>query len=177
MDFLTVPTITFELIYVFFVIDHARRVVLQVNATRHPTSAWICQQLREAFPFDEAPRFLIFDRDAKFGSDLSRLIPTLGIRPIRIAFRSPWQNGAAERWVGSVRRDMLDHVIVLNERHLRRLLREYRDYHNNDRCHLALAKDAPAARHAERSRTPRASVLPKPGIGGLHHRYHWREAA
>lgn len=177
MDFLTVPTITFRLVYVFFVIDHTRRIVLHVNATRHPTSAWICQQLREAFPFDEAPRFLIFDRDAKFGIDVLRLIDTLRIRPVRTAFRSPWQIAVAERWVGSVRRDMLDHVIVLNARHLRRLLREYLDYYNNDRCHLALAKDAPASRPAEHRPCQNASVQAQRRLGGLHYRYFWQQAA
>jgi putative transposase len=128
MDFFTVPTVTFSVLYCFFLISHDRRRVLHCNVTRHPTSLWIVQQLREAFPFDSAPRFLIFDRDAKYGEEVPAAVRSLKISPVRSSFQSPWQNGIAERWVGSCRRELFDHVIALNERHLKRLLGEYISY-------------------------------------------------
>src|ERR1039458_4140193 len=121
MDFFTVPTLTFGVLYCFFVIAHDRRRVLHFNVTRHPTSAWIVQQLREAFPYDSAPKYLIFDRGANFNQEVIDTGKQSGTQPKRTNFRSPWQNGVAERWVGACRRDLLDHVIVLNERHLKRL--------------------------------------------------------
>ena len=168
MDFFTVPTVTFSLLYCFFLISHDRRRILHFNVTKHPTTQWIVQQLREAFPFDSAPRFLIFDRDAKYGLEVPVAVRSLSIRPVRTSFESPWQNGIAEHWVGSCRRDLLDHVIALNERHLKRLLSEYVRYHHEDRTHLGLAKQTPAGR------TPPAAcgrVVSHPRLGGLHHRY------
>jgi len=123
MDFFTVPTIKFSLLYCFFLIGHDRRQVLHFNVTRYPSSAWIVQQLREAFPYHSVPRFLIFDRDAKYGWEVPIAARSMHIRPIRTSFESPWQNGVAERWVESCRRDLLDHVIALNERHLKQNLR------------------------------------------------------
>ena len=108
-------------LYCFFVISHNRRRILHCNVTSHPTSLWIVQQLREAFPFDSAPRFLIFDRDAKYGLEVPAAVHSLKMSPVRTSFDSPWQNGIAERWVGSCRRDLLDHVIALNQRHLKRV--------------------------------------------------------
>jgi transposase InsO family protein len=143
MDFFTVPTLTFGVLYCFFVISHDRRKILRCNVTRNPSALWIGQQLCEAWPYARAQRFLLFDRDAKFGKDVISAAKKLGTEPIRTAFRSPWQNGVAERWVGSCRRDLLDHVIVLNERHLKRLLRDYIGYYHEDRTHLGLAKDTP----------------------------------
>jgi putative transposase len=125
MDFFAVPTITFGVLYCFFVISHDRRRILHVNVTRHPTSRWIVQQLREAFPFGSAPRFLILDRDAKYGADVPAAIRSMKIKGIRTSLQSPWQNGVTERWVESCRRDLLDHVIAFNERHLKRLLANY----------------------------------------------------
>jgi putative transposase len=112
MDFFTVPTITFGVLYCFFVIRHDRRRILHVSVTKHPTSGWVVQQLREAFPFESAPRFLIFDRDAKFGFEVIAAVKAIRIIPKPTSFRSPWQNGIAERWVGSCRRDLLDHVVA-----------------------------------------------------------------
>jgi putative transposase len=132
MDFFTVPTFTFEVLYCFFVIDHDRRRVLHFNVTRHPTSTWIVQQLRGAFPYQSAPRFLILDRDAKYGLEVPIAVRSMAIRPIRTSFRSPWQNGIAERWVESCRRDLLDHVMAINERHLKRLLSDYVHYDHED---------------------------------------------
>src|ERR1700682_2550494 len=125
MDFFTVPTIPFSALYCFFVISHDRRRILHFNVTHHPTSLWTVQQLREAFPFESAPRFLIFDRDAKYGLEVPRAVRSMNIRPVRTSFESPWQNGVAERWVESCRRDLLDHIVAVNKRHLKRLLSEY----------------------------------------------------
>src|SRR6266446_6580275 len=132
MDFFTVPTITFGVLYCFFVISHDCRRILHFNVTKHPTSSWIIQQLREAFPFGSAPRFLIFDRDAKYGLEVPTAVRSLSLNPIRTSFESPWQNGVAERWVGSCRRDLLDHIIAVDERHLKRLLAEYIRYYQED---------------------------------------------
>jgi putative transposase len=146
MDFFTVPTFTFGVLYCFFVIAHDRRRVMQFNVTKHPSSAWVIQQLREAFPYDSAPDYLILDRGPQFNYEVIETVKSFGIRPKRTSFRSPWQNGVAERWVGSCRRDLLDHVIVVNERHLKRLMNEYVHYYHEDRTHLALAKGTPAGR-------------------------------
>jgi len=121
MDFFTMPTLTFGILYCFFVISHDRRRILHCSITQHPSSLWITQQLREAFPYDSSPKYLIFDRATNFNQEVISTVKTLGIEPKRTSFRSPWQNGVAERWVGNCRRDLLDHVIVLNERRLRRL--------------------------------------------------------
>ena len=149
MDFFTVPTLTFGVLYCFFVISHDRRKILRFNVTRNPHALWIVQQLREAWPYTPAHRFLLFDRDAKFGDNVVTSAQQMGTEPVRTAFRSPWQNGVAERWVGSCRRDLLDLVIVLNERHLKRLMTEYVRYYHEDRTHLGLAKDTPAGRPTE----------------------------
>jgi putative transposase len=168
MDFFTVPTITFGVLHCFFVIAHDRRRILHFNVTKHPTSLWTVQQLREAFPFGLAPGFLIFDRDGKYGLDVPIAVRSLKIRPVRTSFESPWQNGVAERWVQSCRRDLLDHVIAVNERHLKRLLSEYVRYYHEDRTHLGLGKGTPA----ERIRSVASGrVLSHARFGGLHHRY------
>jgi putative transposase len=168
MDFFTVPTVTFGVLYCFFVISHDRRRVLHFNVTRHPTSLWIVQPLREASPYQSAPKFLIFDRDAKYGFEVPIAVRSMAIRAVRTSFQSPWQNGIAERWVESCRRDLLDHVIVLNERHLTRLLSDYVRYYHEDRTHLGLSKGTPNSR----TRTmARGDVIGRPRLGGLHHRY------
>jgi transposase InsO family protein len=124
MDFFTVPAMTFSVLYGFFVIAHDRRRIFHCNVTRHPTSAWVVQQLREAFPYDTAPGYLIFDRGTQFNEEVIETVKNFSIKPKRTSFRSPWQNGVAERWVGTCHCDLLDHVIVLNERHLKRLMNE-----------------------------------------------------
>ena len=172
MDFFTVPTLTFGVLYCFFVIAHDRRRILHCNVTRNPQAAWVTMQLRETWEQGEEPqRFLLFDRDSKFSVDVVSTVKDMGSHPLRTAFRSPWQNGVAERWVASVRTDLLDHVVVLNERHLRRLLNEYVGYYHEDRTHLGLEKDTPA--HRVRARVPPsdAHVTSSPRLGGLHHRY------
>ncbi|PYU54116.1 MAG: integrase [Acidobacteria bacterium] len=161
MDLFTVPTITFGALYCFFVISHDRRRILHVNVTKHPTSGWIIQQLREAFPFGSAPRYLIFDRDAKYGLELPGTLRSLNISPVRTSFESPWQNGVAERWIESCRQDLLDH-------HLKRLLSEYVRYHHEDRTHLGLEKGTPEPRIRS---VASGRVLSQERLGGLHHRY------
>src|SRR5499433_4295310 len=168
MDFFTVPTISFGVLYCFFVIRHDRRRILHFNVTKHPTSRWIIQQLREAFPFRAAPRFLIQDRDAKYGTEVPAAIRSLKINAVRTSFESPWQNGVAERWVGSCRRELLDHVIALNERHLKRLLSQYVCYHHEDRTHWGLGKETPGGRTRS---LPSGHIGSQPRLGGLHHRY------
>lgn len=171
MDFFTVPTLSFGVLYCFFVIAHGRRQVLHFNVTRHPASAWVSQQLREAFPYDSAPRYLIFDRDATFNTEVVETAKALDVKPVRTAFKSPWQNGVAERFVGSCRRDLFDHVIVLNERHLKRLMTEYVRYYQNDRTHLGLGKQTPGVRKAAMNPSMSAKVISMSRLGGLHHRY------
>jgi transposase InsO family protein len=171
MDFFTVPTLAFDVLYCFFVISHDRRRILHCNVTQHPTSAWVSQQLREAFPYDLQSKYLIFDRAANFNEEVVSTIKSFGIEPKKTSFRSPWQNGVAERWVGNCRRDLLDHVIVINERHLKRLMGEYVRYYHEDRTHLGLEKQTPAGREAVRVASPGSRVISMPRLGGLHHRY------
>ena len=168
MDFFTVPTITFGVLYCFFIISHDRRRILHFNITKHPRSTWIVQQLREAFPFDSAPRFLIFDRDSKYGQEVPVAVQSLHMSAERTSFESPWQNGVAKRWVESCRRDLLDHVIALNEQHLKRLLSEYVRYYHEDRTHLGLEKETPGGRIRCRFS---GRVISQSRLGGLHHRY------
>jgi transposase InsO family protein len=170
MDFFTVPTVTLGVLYCFLIIAHDRRRILHLNVTRNPTGAWVIQQLREAFPYQSAPKYLIFDRDAKFDSEVAAAVRALGSKPIRTSFKSPWQNGIAERWVGSCRRDLLDHVIALNERHLKRLLAEYVRYYHEDRTHLGLGKQTPDRRTAQKRRGVER-IVSQSRLGGLHHRY------
>lgn len=178
MDFLTVPTLICQVLYCFFIIEHGRRRILHFNVTEHPTGPWILQQLRAAFPESCPYRYAILDRDAKFGKDVTDLLASGGIKPKQISFRSPWQkaNGVAERWIGSCRRDLLDHVIVLNEVHLRRLIRDYRSCYHEDRIHDSLEKDTPAMRPVASKPDQSARLASFPRVGGLHHRYDWQAA-
>jgi len=140
-DFFTVPTLTFQLLYCFFVIEHGRRRVLHFNITRQPTAEWVVQQLREAFPEAGPYRYAILDHDSKFDADVIAFLQATGLRPKRTRVQAPWQTGTAERWVGSCRREILDHVIALNEQHLRRLIRDYVNYYHDDRIHDSLPCD------------------------------------
>jgi transposase len=176
-DFFTVPTVTFQLLYCFFVIEHARRRILHFSITRHPTAEWVVQQLREAFPDAGPYRYVILDRDSKFDGDVIKFLKATGLKPKRTSVQAPWQNGLAERWAGSCRREILDHVVALNEQHLRRLIRDYVNYHRDDRIHDSLEKDTPNRRPIEHRPSPRATVVASPRLGGLHHRYSWRSAA
>jgi putative transposase len=169
IDFLTVPTVTFGIEYVFFVLSLARRRLLHVNVTAHPRATWTAQQIVEALDVDGEATWLIRDRDGIYGAAFDARVSHLGIEQLRIAPRSLWQNGFAERWVGTLRRELLDHVIVLGERHLLRLVRQHVAYYNQDRPHMSLARDAPVARAVEPPRAGKIVALPR--VGGLHHRY------
>jgi transposase InsO family protein len=175
VDFFTVPTATFRILFIFVVLAHDRRRVLHFNVTEHPTAAWTGQQIREAFPWDcTAPRFLLRDRDCIYGQEFVRVVDAMGIEQVRIAARSPWQNPYAERLIGSIRRECLDHVIVISEDHLRWLLRSYLAYYHGSRTHLSLAKDAPEPREIEPPES--GEIVEFPVVGGLHHRYARRAA-
>jgi putative transposase len=169
IDFFVVPTATFRLLYGFVVLMHERRRVVHFNVTERPTAAWVAQQLREAFPFDEAPRYLIRDRDGIYGDEVRRCLEGMGIEEVVIAPRSPWQNPFAERLIATLRRELLDHVIVLNERHLRRLLSTFFDYYHRARPHRSLDQNAPQPREVEPPERGRGVAVPQ--VGGLHHRY------
>src|SRR5262245_28133302 len=167
MDFLVVPTINFRLLSVLVILRHERRRLISLSVTDHPTAEWIAQQITEAFPWDEAPTGLIRDRDARYGHAVRRRLAAMGIRDHPIAPSSPWQNGHAERLIGSIRRECLDHIVILGKDHLRRVLKAYAGYYNQVRPHLALAKDAPLIRPVQRF----GVVTAKPILGGLHHQY------
>jgi transposase InsO family protein len=176
MDFFVVPTVHFKLLYAWFAIDHGRRRILHFHVTENPTASWVIQQLRHAFPGEPTHRYMILDNDAIFSPSVAHAIASFGIDPKRTAFQSPWQNGTAERFVGSVRRELLYHVVVLHEDHLRRLLREYVEYYNTERVHTSI-DDAPEGRAVETRPWDHARVIGLPRVGGLHHRYVWAEAA
>jgi transposase InsO family protein len=169
IDFLTVPTATFHVLYVFFVLSHDRRRVLHFNVTEFPSAQWTGQQIIEAFPEDKAPRYMIRDRDVIYGEQFRRRIEGIGIEDVLTAPQSPWQNPYAERLVGSVRRESLDHVIVVGERHLHRILKSYFAYYHRSRTHLSLSKDAPEPRAVHPPSMGKVVALPE--VGGLHHRY------
>ena len=156
-DFFTVPTVTFKLLYCFFVIEHGRRGILHFNVTWHLTAEWVVQQLRETFPEAGPYRYVILDRDTKFDSAVIRFLQSTGLTPKRTSVQAPWQNGTSERWVGSCRREMLDHIIALNERHLRRLIRDYVSYYHQDRIHDSLEKNTPNRRPVEHMLSPTQS--------------------
>ncbi len=165
-DFFVVPTATFKLLYVFVVLSHARRRIVHINVTDHPTAAWTARQILEAFP-DDVPRLLLRDRDSIYGWEFNRMVKALKVHQIRSAPRSPWQNAFAERVIGSIRRECTDHIIPFGRRHLIRTLREYVDYYNTARPHQSLDRNAPIPRKVE----VLGEVGARPMLGGLHHRY------
>jgi transposase InsO family protein len=175
MDFFTVPTLTGRVLFVLVLLSHQRRRIIHVNVTEHPTAVWTAQQMIEAFPEDAAPRWLLHDRDAIYGAEFRRRVASISIGEVVSSPSSPWQNPYAERLIGSLRRECLDHVIVLGERHLRRLLSAYLIYYHGTRTHLALEKDAPTPRRAQSAEEGRVVAFPE--VGGLHHRYERRAAA
>jgi transposase InsO family protein len=172
IDFFTVPTATFRVLFVFVVLAHERRRVVLFGVTAHPTQEWTRQQMREAFPWDQAPRYLLRDRDAIYGRDFAAMVRDMGMEEVLTAPRSPWQNPFVERLIGSIRRECLDHVTVWNQRSLRRILQSYSVYYLHSRTHLALAKDAPESRAVEKAE--RGPIVVIPPVGGLHHRYQAR---
>jgi putative transposase len=174
IDFFTVPTIRFQILYVFLVLAHHRRRILHFAVTAHPTAEWTAHQLREAFPWDTAPRYLLRDRDRIFGQDFVDQVKAMGIKQVLAAPRSPWQRAYVERVIGTIRRECLDHVIVFHQTSLSRPLRLFLDYYHHSRCHLALAKDTPEPRPVQPPKQGR--VISVPQVGGLHHRYERRAA-
>ena len=167
MDFLIVPTVGFRLLFVLAILRHERRRLISLSVTDHPTAEWIARQTTEAFPWDEAPDYMIRDRDRCYGHIVTERLAAMGIRDHPIAPRSPWQNGYAERLIGSIRGECLDHIVVLGEAHLRRILAAYTGYYNELRTHLSLDKDAPLVRPVLRI----GNVVTRPILGGLHHEY------
>ena len=167
MDLFVVPTISFRLLYGLLIMRHDRRQILWFGVTAHPTAEWIANQITEVCGWEQAPPYLIRDRDSAYGELLFRRLRSMGIRDRPTSPRSPWQNGYAERLIGSIRRECVDHIVVLGERHLRHVLLSYMKYHNEVRTHLSLEKDAPFSRAVDRV----GRILSQPILGGLHHQY------
>jgi transposase InsO family protein len=169
IDFFTVPTATFRVLYVFVVLIHERRRVVHFNVTENPSGTWTTQQIIEAFPWENVPKFIIRDNDLIYSKMFTKRIKGMGIKEVKTAFQSPWQNPYCERIIGSIRRDCLDHVIIFNEQHLREVLKSYFDYYHKSRCHLSLDQDSPEPRPIEQPNQGKVIGIPK--VGGLHHHY------
>ncbi len=167
VDFLAVPTVGFKLLYAFVVLGHGRRKLLHIAVTYQPTAEWAARQIAEAFPWSDAPRHLIRDNDAIYGAVFKKKLKTMGIRDGPTALRSPWQNAYVERVIGSVRRECLDHIIILSAAHLHRVLKAYAKYYNNARTHLSLEKNAPVPRRVSITGVTKSI----PHLGGMHHEY------
>src|SRR5580700_1187066 len=168
-DFFVVPTVFFDLLFVFVILSHNRRRVVHFGVTPYPTAEWAARQLLEAFPWNSAPRYLLRDRDGSYGEKFGEVANCLDIREVLTAPQSPWQNAYVERLIGSIRRECLDHVVVLNETGLRRILKSYFEYYERTRTHLSLGKDAPVSRPIQTADQGRIAEVPQ--VGGLHHRY------
>jgi putative transposase len=177
IDFFTVPTATFRILFVLVILSHSRRKIVHFNVTTNPTAEWTAQQIVEAFPWDRAPKYLLRDRDSVYGAYFRNRLKNMGIEEVITAPRSPWQNPFVERLIGSIRRDCLDHVIVLSESHLKRILSSYFTYYHHDRTHYGLSKDTPVERSIQPIPAKAGKVIELPRVGGLHHRYEWRQAA
>jgi putative transposase len=174
VDFFTMPTIRFQVLYLFLVLAHDRRQIIHFAVTAHPTAEWTAQQLQEAFPWDGAPRYLLRDRDRIFRKDVVDQIKAMGLNQVLSAPRSPWQRASVERVIGTIRRECLDHVIVFGEWSLYRHLQRFADYYHRSRTHLGLEKDSPVPRPVQSADMGR--VVSMPEVGGLHHRYERRAA-
>jgi hypothetical protein len=174
VDFFTVPTIRFQILYVFLALAHDRRRILHLDVTAHPTAEWTGQQLCDAFPWDSAPRYLLRDRDRIFGGDFTKQVQDMGMKQVLSAPRSPWQSAYVEGVIGPIRRECLDHVIAFKEAPLGRTLRSYADYYHRSRTRLSLGKDAPEPRPVQPPGL--GNILALPEVGGLHHRYERRAA-
>ena len=174
IDMFVVATATFQLLYALIVLGHDRRKVIHVAVTHNPTQVWLAHQMTEAFPWDSAPRYLLRDRDASYGPVFRDRVRVMGIKEVVTAPRSPWQNAYVERLIGSIRRECLDHIIIFNEHHLRRILSSYFQYHHQTRTDLSLAKDCPQTRPI--SQPTGGKIIAFPEVGGLHHRYEGRAA-
>jgi len=174
IDFFTVPTATFRVMFVLVVLSHRRRRVIHFNVTEHPSALWTGQQMVEAFPEATAPRYLLRDRDQIYGREFRERIQSMNIKEVLSAPASPWQRAYVERLIGSIRRECLDHVVILGERHLRAILKSYLDYYHRSRTHVALVKDTPEPRLVQPPEL--GGVVELPEVGGLHHRYERRAA-
>ena len=174
VDFFTVPTIRFQILYVFLVLAHDRRRIVHFAVTAHPTAEWTAQQMREAFPWESAPRYLLRDRDRIFGKNFVDQVKAMGIKQVLSAPRSPWQRAYIERVIGTIRRECLDHLIIFNERCLLRHLKSFTHYYHRSRTHLALEKDSPEPRPIHPPEAGRIIAIAE--VGGLHHRYERRAA-
>ena len=174
MDFFTVPTVTGRVLFVLVLLSHQRRRIVHFNIAEHPTASWAAQQVVEAFPDDTTPQWLLRDRDSIYGDAFRRRVASMGITEAICSPASPWQNPYAERVIGSIRRECLDHVIVFGETHLRRLLSEYVAYYAGSRTHLGLGKDTPDGRPIQPPSAGQIVAIPE--VGGLHHRYERRAA-
>ena len=174
IDMFVVVTATFQLLYTLIILGHDRRKVIHFDITQNPNQVWLARQMTEAFPWDTAPRFLLRDRDASYGQTFRDRVQAMGIEEVVTAPRSPWQNAYVERIIGSIRRECLNHIIIFDERHLRRVLSAYFQYHYQSRTHLSLNKDCPELRPIQPPST--GAVIAFPQVGGLHHRYERRAA-
>jgi len=169
IDMFVVASASFRLLYVMIILAHDRRKIVRAAVTAHPTAAWLSRQVTEAFPWDTAPRYLLRDRDASYGSDFCNRVEAMGIKEVITAPRSPWQNAYVERVIGSIRRECLDHIVIFNERHLRRVMSSYVDYYQRARTHLSLDKDCPDPRPIMPRKIGKVVAIPQ--VGGLHRRY------
>jgi transposase InsO family protein len=174
LDFFTVPTVTYKVLFVLVILAHKRRRVVHFNITEHPTTQWTVQQVVEAFPWDEAPRYLLRDRDRIYSTAFRQRVKHIGVNEVVSAPHSPWQNPYVERLIGSIRRECLDHVMVFHEQHLRRILVSYFAYYHRWRTHLSLAMDCPEPRPVAPPERGKVRVVPE--VGGLHHHYERRAA-
>jgi putative transposase len=169
VDFFVVPTVTFQILYVFLVLAHDRRRIVHFNVTDHPTAEWTAAQILQAFPWDKAPRFLLRDRDSIYGAAFRAQARSLEITEVLTAFRSPWQSPYVERLIGSIRRECLDHILIMNEVSLRHHMTSYVNYYHESRCHFSLGKDSPDGRPVQPPEMGKIIAFPK--VGGLHHHY------
>jgi putative transposase len=175
LDFFVVPTVSYKVLFVLVILAHERRRVVHFNVTAHPTAEWTAQQVVDAFPWDEPPRYLLRDRDCVYGAFFRQRIEHMGIEDVMTAPQSPWQNPYVERLIGSIRREVLDHMIILNERHLRRVLHAYLGYYHRWRTHLSLTMDCPHPRPVQSPEVGKVMAVPE--VGGLHHHYEHRVAS
>ena len=169
IDFFTIHTATFKILYVFLILSHEHRKIVHFNVTDSPTSLWTGRQLIQAFPWHTAPKYVLRDNDKIFGLEFQQVVKNLGMEEVKTARKSPWQNPYVERVIGSIRRECLDHMIIFGEKHLRKVLREYCDYYHESRTHLGLEKDCPEPRAVEPPELGKVVSIPQ--VGGLHHRY------
>ncbi len=177
IDFFIIPTATFKILFVLVILSHSQRKVVHFNVTANPTAQWTAQQVVEAFPEASVPKYLLRDRDSRYGDFFRKRVKNMGINEVTSAPQSPWQNPFVERLIGSIRRECTDHIIVLNKTHLKSMLSSYFKYYHEDRTHLSLDKDSHDGRLIQLKPIGKCKIIALPRVGGLHHRYEWKEAA